>query len=322
MKITVLLTTYNSAQFLRTAILSILNQTYKNYELLIIDDGSTDNTEAIVAELSDKRINYIKIKHTGRSGALNYGIKSAKYDWIALMDADDISHPKRLELQINYLAQHKDVDWISCWYGVFYKDKLKYIFKLPESSEDIVKNLTLTNSVCFAGSVFNRERILEFGGFRGEVYEDYEFLLRVKNNFKFYNIQQILYFQRKHSDSLASSNIYKNGEIIYNIQETYFFKIKDEFKITNEIDVLIISGWREFIYGSKEEARKLWGELKFKIFFKPKEFIGYIITFFPMKQYRVLRKIGFKFLPFYSKFFLRRKRKEFQKIKWNAKYLN
>lgn len=77
--------------FYKKAITSILNQTYKDFEFLIIDDGSTDNTESIVKSFNDNRINYQRIEHIGIGAASNYGLKQAKYDWIARMDADDIS---------------------------------------------------------------------------------------------------------------------------------------------------------------------------------------------------------------------------------------
>ena len=95
------MTTYNCAPYINQAIKSILNQSYEDFEFLIIDDGSTDDTEKIINQFKDPRIRFIKREHFGRSAALNYGLKNASFDIIALMDADDISHPKRLEIQLN-----------------------------------------------------------------------------------------------------------------------------------------------------------------------------------------------------------------------------
>ena len=105
MMLTVLMPTYNSCQYIETAIKSVLNQTYKDLELLIVDDGSTDDTESSISEFSDTRIRYIKKEHEGLAASLNYGLKIAKHDWVSRMDADDISHPKRLEKQISILEK-------------------------------------------------------------------------------------------------------------------------------------------------------------------------------------------------------------------------
>ena len=98
--VSVLITTYNCAPYIAQAVQSILNQTFQYFEFLIVDDGSTDNTEDIVKSFSDKRIRYIKRNHFGRAAGLNFGLKNSSNEIIALMDADDISHPQRLELQL------------------------------------------------------------------------------------------------------------------------------------------------------------------------------------------------------------------------------
>ncbi len=99
MSITVLLPTFNSGEYLSTSIKSILEQTYTDFEFLIVDDGSTDSTENIVKSFKDKRIKYLKKKRTSLPDTLNYGLKHAKYEWIARMDADDFALPNRLEEQ-------------------------------------------------------------------------------------------------------------------------------------------------------------------------------------------------------------------------------
>jgi glycosyltransferase involved in cell wall biosynthesis len=101
--ITVLMATYNCGQYILTSINSILRQSYENFELLIIDDGSEDNSEEIIRSLNSDRIRYIKLKHIGFSAALNYGLKEAKFDWVARMDADDIAIPDRLEKEIKLI---------------------------------------------------------------------------------------------------------------------------------------------------------------------------------------------------------------------------
>ena len=89
---------YNGEKYLKECIDSVLNQTFTDFEFIIIDDGSTDNTESIIKSYTDDRIIYIKKKHDGISEALNLGIRRAIGLYIARMDADDIMYPNRLEL--------------------------------------------------------------------------------------------------------------------------------------------------------------------------------------------------------------------------------
>ncbi len=115
-ELTVLMPTYNCAGYIKDSIRCILNQTFTNFELLIIDDGSEDNTEEVISEIKDSRIHYIKKMHTGLSSSLNFGLKIASNNWIARMDADDLCHPERFKKQISCIDQRKKT--ISFLHGV------------------------------------------------------------------------------------------------------------------------------------------------------------------------------------------------------------
>ena len=115
MKVSVLLTTYNRADKLREAITSILTQTYKDFELVIADDGSTDNTQEVVESFSDKRIVYRKYKHCGVYKLRNKALKICKGKYIAIHDDDDISLPNRLKVQLKTI-ERTDADCVySSW---------------------------------------------------------------------------------------------------------------------------------------------------------------------------------------------------------------
>src|SRR5688500_300589 len=109
-KISVILPVYNGQLFLKAAIESILNQSYGNFELLIINDGSVDDTEKIIFGFNDLRIRYIRNeRNLGLIATLNKGLDLAKGEYIARMDNDDISLPARLEKQLAYLEENKHV---------------------------------------------------------------------------------------------------------------------------------------------------------------------------------------------------------------------
>lgn len=114
--VTVLLPVYNAEKFLREAIDSILNQTYHNIEFLIINDGSTDKSEDIILSYKDKRIRYVKNEcNLKLIKTLNKGIDLAKGEYIARMDADDISLPSRLQKEVDFLETHGDIGMVSCF---------------------------------------------------------------------------------------------------------------------------------------------------------------------------------------------------------------
>ncbi len=107
--ISVVMSVYNGERYLSEAIDSILSQTFTDFEFIIIDDGSTDTSAEIVHSYEDERVSLIRQKNTGLAAALNKGIELAKGEYIARMDADDVSLPERLEVQVDYLKRHPDV---------------------------------------------------------------------------------------------------------------------------------------------------------------------------------------------------------------------
>ncbi|MBM6945113.1 MULTISPECIES: glycosyltransferase family 2 protein [Bacteroides] len=114
--VSVVMPAYNAERFLREAIDSVLNQTYPNFELIIINDGSTDHTEEIILSYSDSRIKYVRNEQNLKLiKTLNKGVELAQGKYIARMDADDISLPERFEEEVRYLEEHPDVDIVSCF---------------------------------------------------------------------------------------------------------------------------------------------------------------------------------------------------------------
>ena len=105
-KISVLMTVYNTEKYLKQSINSILNQSYKNFELVIVDDCSSDGSRKLIKDLKNKRVKkYFLKRHTGRTPALNFGLSKCKGKYIAVMDADDIAHKNRLLKQKKFLEK-------------------------------------------------------------------------------------------------------------------------------------------------------------------------------------------------------------------------
>jgi len=119
--VSVIIPTYNRAHFLGETIQSVLNQTYKDFEIVIVDDGSTDKTEELVKSFSDGRLRYIKLgKNTGSSAApRNAGLKAASGKYIALLDSDDAWLPNKLKLEVEFLDTHPSVSMVCSNYTYF-----------------------------------------------------------------------------------------------------------------------------------------------------------------------------------------------------------
>ena len=118
-KVSVILPVYNAEKFLKEAIDSILNQTFTDFELLLINDGSTDRSEEIIKSYNDKRISYAKNeKNSGLINTLNRGIDLARGEYIARMDGDDIALPERFELQVKHLIKSDAAILATTYYSV------------------------------------------------------------------------------------------------------------------------------------------------------------------------------------------------------------
>jgi len=169
--ISIIMPTYNASTFITKSIESILNQTFKHFEFIIIDDGSTDNTLKIINKYAkrDTRIKVIKSKHIGISKALNKGIAESKYPWIARMDADDIALPKRLEKQINATKINpKVVAWGAYAYHINSKENILSIARTGPISEKKFyeqRNSGQTILVIHPTAFLKKEILLKAGGY-------------------------------------------------------------------------------------------------------------------------------------------------------------
>jgi glycosyltransferase involved in cell wall biosynthesis len=213
-QVTVLMPAYNAAPFLRAALDSILAQTFTDFELIVVDDASTDSTPAILSSYSDPRLRVVRLdRNSGVSAARNKGISLTKGSYLALMDADDISHPERLAKQIAYLDQHPQVAGVGCLIDfidecglLLYQESLHK----PLLPDDV--SSTLPNGCCFTPSsmVFRFPAIQETGGYNGsDVAEDYDLILRVWESHDLANIKEWLYAYRVHSSQASFTKIKK-----------------------------------------------------------------------------------------------------------------
>ncbi|MFQ5824314.1 MAG: glycosyltransferase family 2 protein [bacterium] len=209
-KVSVLLPVYNEEKWIASAIRSILNQTFNDFEFLIINDGSQDKTESIIRSFSDRRIRLINNdKNLGVVKSSNKGIFSADGEYIARVDADDISLPSRLEKQVQFMEQHPEVAVLGT--AAYHNNKIRKekFIRIPPLDDykikcEMVKYVPLEQS-----SVIARTSIMkEMGGY-DESYDDVEDLelwIRIGKMFKLANLSEPLIIRNVRPDSFWYSN--------------------------------------------------------------------------------------------------------------------
>ncbi len=204
--ISVLMSVYNSEEYLAESIKSILNQTFKNFEFLIIDDGSTDKSLEIISSYNDKRIVLIKNKNNlGLAASLNKGMKLAKGKYIARMDADDIALPTRLDKQFSFMENNRDID-ISGSYVQFFGNDRDTIVKYPLENEDIKARLIFNCAFAHPVVILRKNSFLDKNLFYDKAVkhaEDYELWSRVAQSCRMANIPEVLLRYRLHKDQVS-----------------------------------------------------------------------------------------------------------------------
>ena len=221
-KISVLMPVYNGDQFLDKSIKSVLNQTFNNFEYIIINDGSTDGSLKIIESYRDSRIKIINYsKNRGITFALNNGLDVAKGDYIARQDQDDISYPNRFMLQIEYL-ENNDVDLIDTNFifidenDNYLQDYEKRYFSPDETLSHLFFYEMVHASIMCKRSLFTKYNIQ----YRKRPTEDYDLFIRLaKAGMRAGRLDQKLIKQRKHSNSMCGrdwDNIKKDIDIMRN----------------------------------------------------------------------------------------------------------
>ena len=203
-RITVLMPVYNCELYIKEAIDSILNQSFSDFEFIIIDDASSDSTVSIIKAYDDPRIQLIvKQQNSGYTNSLNYGLSIAKGEYIARMDGDDISFSERFEKQIAFLDKNPDVVLCGTFFKIIGMDK---IIVVPEGHEDI--KLAMLKDCCIGHpTVMMRRETLERHALiydvNKEPAEDYDLWTRILVVGKLHNLQEALLDYRVHNSQVS-----------------------------------------------------------------------------------------------------------------------
>lgn len=210
-KVTVLMSVYNGERYLREAIDSILNQTFKDFEFLIINDGSSDRTAEILQGYNTSRIKIIKNEsNIGLTKSLNKGLRIARGEYIARQDADDVSAPDRLEKEVNFLETHQDYAVVGTFVKILNEDS-EVIGLLDRLTEDtqIRKFLGTDNCIAHGSTMIKKKCLLNVGFYDESIAraQDYELWLRLSEKYSLANIPEYLYMWRKHDENIEAKHI-------------------------------------------------------------------------------------------------------------------
>lgn len=225
--LSILMPVYKTASYLQEAIDSILSQSFSNFELIVLNDCSPDNAEEILDRYDDPRIvRYRGTQNRGLANILNIGMDMAKGYYIARMDSDDVSLPRRLETQVNFLETHPDIDLCSCGMKLFgAKDGIW----TRESDPEMVKITALFFSpILHASSIWRKESFDKFGlRFRQEMVpaEDYDLWCRaLVKGLRMVNLPDCFYLYRIRPDQ-ATENTDRTSKKEIKVREDFLHAV-------------------------------------------------------------------------------------------------
>lgn len=242
--VTVLMSVYNGERFLREAIEGILDQTYEDFEFLIIDDGSKDSSSKIIRSYNDERIRLIEQKNHGFIYSLNKGVELAHGKYIARMDQDDISFPARLERQVKILDSNPRVGAVSTFFELINFEDSKPIgitMVFPNNNIDIKRALYIHNPMAHGSTTFRKEAWQQAGKYRDEYHppEDYDLWRRIAQNWDLAIVPDVLFQYRiNNPDSMSQRTI---PAVERNLK-----KIHQELRVGHFYDKDLLSTFKDY----------------------------------------------------------------------------
>lgn len=228
-KISVIIPSYNRANLIERSVRSVLNQTYKNIEVIVVDDGSKDNTEEIVKSINDERLRYYKQENGGAAKARNNGVSLATGEYIAFHDSDDVWREDKLMKQMSFLKENPIYGMVYCNFMFHKMDGSSNIIPrdinvIGELDGDIFFTLLINNTVGAPTMLMKKELFEELGGFDTSLrcLEDWDFAIRFSENYYIGYVDEVLMDAYQQSDGVSS-----NGKDYFEIRCNTIVKYKN-----------------------------------------------------------------------------------------------
>ncbi|WLD94978.1 glycosyltransferase [Alkalihalobacillus sp. AL-G] len=254
MLISVVMPVYNGELYLQEAIDSILQQTYRSFEFVIVNDGSTDKTSRILEAIQDPRVRTIHLnENQGAAAALNIAIETTKGHWITTQDADDISLPTRLEEQAYYVQKYPEIAAVGtlkqCIGGKtpISKRRLRTeeLGNFLVSSDHLKKYRFYVNPLCHGSVLYSKDVYDKVGGYDPDykICHDYDLWMKMFEVGSIHKISKVLYQYRIHSESLSRVTQSYNEDWV--VATTYIKKTSQEFRGFQHEPLYIVLGNKE-----------------------------------------------------------------------------
>lgn len=299
-KVTVLMSVYNGERYLSAAIDSILKQTFTDFEFLIINDGSSDNTPKILKNYKDARIKIINNqRNVGLTRSLNKGLHLAKGDYIARQDADDISLPERIQKQVDFMEENKNVVLLGTAISLIDEDgNIMRDIQYPISHFVIRKALKKHNCFCHGSVMFKKQYVRDLGGYR-EVFktaQDYDVWLRLSEKHEVANLRDRVYQYRFNPSSVTFKKILNQLRMANFARKASYARDRgaNENMLLKEVNAYLqspvtIAEKREII-----QTYKPWGQLLIKHNRTNEAFLltSEVVRYHPSVLYKLVYKIA------------------------------
>ncbi|MEP1034896.1 glycosyltransferase [Ekhidna sp.] len=219
-RVSVIIPVYNGENFISETINSVLKQSFKDFEIILVDDGSKDNTKKILESFSDQRLKVLHIENRGVSNARNVGYKESKADFLAFLDADDLWLPERLYETVAYLDAHIEVGLVHTHMAVIDENSKENGDVYAGKEGDILEDLLLWNGCCIPApsSILMRREVLENIGLFDtnlSTAADQEIFFRIANQYKIGMVSKVLGLYRIHGENMHLNIVRMEKEHIY-----------------------------------------------------------------------------------------------------------
>lgn len=218
--ITVIIPVYNREKVIQKSINSVLKQSFSDIEVLIIDDGSSDNTLRIISDIKDKRIRLISLKNnSGATVARNIGLKEAKGEYIAFQDSDDYWFPNKLEEQIKFLDS-EDADLVACSMKTIDGEKMSMVENLSIHGSRVYKEDLFPQNFISTQTILAKKEVFRHYKFDENIsrYQDWDLVIRISEKYKIFFDENIYVEQYIQTDSITK-NMSKSFDSISKIVE-------------------------------------------------------------------------------------------------------
>jgi len=253
-KVSVVMSVYNGEKYLREAVDSILGQTFRDFEFIIVDDGSTDHTWTILQSYDDSRIVLLRNQENiGLTRSLNKGLAAARGEYIARMDADDVSLPKRLEKQVAYLDAHPEVGLLGTWVEIIgERGERLSVLRRPVDPLFITWSLLFDNCLVHSTVMYRRSLVGKLGGYNPSRYaQDYDLWSRMSLETQIVKLPEVLVSWRSHPAGITAQKLARQEAFAYEISARNIRRLVN----SENVSAQAIENMRILWSGRKEPIR-------------------------------------------------------------------